>query len=104
MKQTMNNPLITELEARWQQMFSALAAGDDLPPGPRLRAEGMMESAVLLQLASAQEIQQRMELCYQAAYGHSLGDDFGPDWRDFYPFPQIPAVSARAPVFPSTSD
>ena len=100
----MNNPLISELEARWQQMFGALAAGDDLPPGPRLRAEGMMESAVLLHLSSAHDIQQRMEHCYHAAYGHTLSEDFGADWRDFYPFPQIPGITARAPVFPSTRD
>lgn len=34
--------LIEELTRRWRQMFDALAAGDDLPPGSRLRAEGMM--------------------------------------------------------------
>ena len=45
-----------------------------------------------------------MDACYREAFGRALAEDFGADWRDFYPFPQIPAVARRAPVFPSTSD
>ena len=48
--------LTTELELRWQRMFTALAEGGDVPPSGRLRAEGMMEAAVLLGLATAEEI------------------------------------------------
>lgn len=96
--------LIEELTRRWRQMFDALAAGDDLPPGSRLRAEGMMESLLLLGSSGEAELDAAMDACYQAAFGRSLAADFGEDWREFYPFPQIPAVARRAPVFPSTSD
>jgi hypothetical protein len=98
------HPLLNELQTRWRDMFAALAAGDDLPPGPRLRTEGMMEAALLQQLATEEELLDAMQHCYQAAFGRSLAEEFGADWRDFYPFPQIPAMAARAPVFPSTAD
>lgn len=96
--------LKTELEARWANMFGALAAGEDVPPALRLRAEGMMEAAELLGLASREELVEAMDRCYQTAFGRDMVKDFGQDWREFYPFPQIPAVGRRAPVYPSTSD
>jgi len=96
--------LTTELELRWQRMFTALAEGGDVPPSGRLRAEGMMEAAALLGLATEEEILQSMAECYQSAFGCAIARDFGADWRDFYPFPQIPAMGRRAPVYPSTSD
>jgi hypothetical protein len=96
--------MMDELEQRWQQMFSALAAGGDLPPGPRLRAEGFMEAVVRMQLAAESDLDRAMDDCYRRAFGRGLAQDFGEDWRVFYPFPQIPAVARRAPVFPSTSD
>ncbi len=98
------NTLLDELRQRWTAMFSALCAGDDLPPSVRLRAEGMMEAALLLRLASAAELDRAMGQCYRQAYGAGIADEFGADWREFYPFPQIPAMGRRAPVFPSTSD
>jgi hypothetical protein len=96
--------LETELELRWRDMFTALAAGDDVPPARRLRAEGMMEAAVLLGIASADELVQSMDRCYRAAFGRGLAESFGDDWQDFFPFPQIPAMAQRAPVYPSTPD
>jgi hypothetical protein len=96
--------LTAELQQRWQSMFSQLAAGGELAPGPRLRAEGMMEATVLSGQASESELQQAMDEVYLACFGRSLVEDFGTDWTDFYPFPQIPAVTKRAPVFPSTRD
>ena len=98
------HPVLSELQTRWRDMFAALAAGDDLPPGPRLRTEGMTEAALLQQLATEEELLDAMQDCYQTAFGRSLAEDFGANWRDFYPFPQIPAMAARAPVFPSTAD
>ena len=97
-------PLLQELQSRWQVMFASLAAGDDLPPGDRLRGEGMMEAAVLSGEASANEVDAAMAEAYLNAFGRTIKDDFRADWRDFYPFPQIPAMARRAPVFPSTSD
>lgn len=96
-------PLLQELQLRWQRMFEALAAGSDVPPAQRLRTEGMMEAAVL---GGAREsaLDAAMDDCYRRAWGHRLEADFGPQWRNFYPFPLIPAVGLRAPVHPSTPD
>ena len=98
------NPLLAELEDRWRDMFSALAAGDDLPPTKRLRAEGLMEAAVMLGVAAAPDLDTSMDTCYRQALGRTLAQDFGADWRSFHPFPQIPAMGRRAPVYPSTAD
>lgn len=85
-------------------MFDALAGGGDVPPARRLRAEGMMEAAVLVGEVSREQLLRRMDECYREAFGRTLEEDFGADWQAFYPFPQIPAMGRRAPVFPSTSD
>jgi hypothetical protein len=96
--------LEAELEQRWHAMFSALAAGDDVPPSDRLRTEGMMEAALLLDILSVEAQVKAMDDCYQAAFGRALADEFGEDWQDFFQFPQIPAMAQRAPVYPSTKD
>ena len=75
-----------------------------MPPTLRLRAEGMMEAVVLLGLASREELVEAMDRCYRVAFGRDMVEDFDQDWREFYPFPQIPAVGRRAPVYPSTRD
>jgi hypothetical protein len=90
-----------ELEQRWSTMFAALASGDDVPPSRRLRAEGMMEAAVLLGIATADELLQSMNHCYQSAFGQGIAAAFGDDWQELFPFPQIPAMARRAPVYPS---
>jgi hypothetical protein len=84
-------------------MFTALAAGSDVTPAQRLRAEGMMEAAVLGG-AGEDELDMAMDACYRQARGRRLEADFGPGWRSFYPFPVIPAVGLRAPVQPSAPD
>ncbi len=96
--------LIGELQRRWQAMFSGLAAGGDLPPAIRLRAEGLMEAVVIVGEATEQEVIEAMDACYRDAFGQALAQDFGSDWQDFHPFPQIPAMASRAPVYPSTPD
>ncbi len=96
--------LLKELQRRWDGMFAALAAGDDLPPATRLRAEGLMEAAVLVGEAPAAALDDAMERSYHAAFGRSIAADIGPEWRDCHPFPEIPAVARRAPVYPSTRD
>lgn len=96
--------LQSEIEQRWRAMFTALAAGDDVSPALRLRTEGMMESAVVLAIATSDELVDAMERCYQTAYGRGISEDFGADWQAFFPFPQIPAMARRAPVYPSTKD
>ncbi|MCB1704461.1 MAG: hypothetical protein KDI17_06340 [Halioglobus sp.] len=96
--------LIAELQTRWQAMFTALVAGDDVSPAQRLRTEGLMEAAVLMSVATPAALTDAMDRCYQSAYGCSIADHFGADWQDFFPFPQIPAMAKRAPVYPSTKD
>ena len=98
------NIIVEELSRRWRTMFSQLQRGDDLPPGTRLRAEGMMEAASLSGMATAAELQALMAVHYEEVMGTPLDKEFGPDWCEFFPFPQIPAVARRAPVFPSTGD
>lgn len=96
--------LLFELKQRWAAMFAALAAGDDVPPAQRLRAEGMMEAALLSHAADVEELDCAMDVHYQQAFGRTIEEDYGADWRAFYPFPQIPAMGRRAPVYPSTRD
>jgi hypothetical protein len=96
--------LLTELESRWQKLFSALAGGSDVAPGLRLRTEGLMEAAQLSGAASAEQLSTQMGTSYLEAFGRSLEQDFGSDWQDFFPFPQIPAMAKRAPVYRSTKD
>lgn len=96
--------IVEELSRRWHAMFSDLQRGDDLPPGARLRTEGMMEAAVLAGAASAEELQAMMAESYQAITGSSLAEEFGEDWSEFFAFPQLPAMARRAPVYPSTKD
>jgi hypothetical protein len=97
-------PLIVELERRWQEMFRQLRDGLDVPPAQRLRTEGLMEAAALLDPGSESRLQAAMDTAYRQVFGRDLAADFGDDWQDFYPFPQIPAVGQRAPVYPSTAD
>jgi len=96
--------VVDELNRRWRSMFEALSRGDDLPPGPRLRAEGMMEALVLAGAASEAELRAAMAACHQDAFGETIAATFGEDWATLFPFPQIPALAQRAPVYPSTKD
>ncbi len=96
--------LLEELERRWRDMFAALAAGEDLPPGRRLRTEGLMEAAALAGFSTPEALSRAMDDRYREVFGRGLADDFGAQWRTFHPFPEIPAVARRAPVFPTTRD
>lgn len=100
----MTGSLLGEIESRWRGMFAQLAAGGDVPPAARLRTEGMMEAAIILEQSDEAQLLTVMERSYEAAFGTTIAADFGEDWRDFYPFPQIPAMGRRAPVYPSTVD
>ncbi len=98
------NELKTEIERRWRELFARLAGGEDASPGMRLRTEGMMEAAVVVGSASRDALQTRMAEVYSEVFDRALSDDFGADWREFFPFPQIPAMGRRAPVYPSTRE
>jgi len=100
----MLHPLAVELQRRWRRIFKALAAGNDVAPSQRLRTEGIMEALLLTGDTGEAEINQLMDDCFRECYGTDLQQSFGADWQQFYPFPQIPAVMNRAPVYPSIGD
>lgn len=93
-----------ELHARWRAIFTALNAGGDLPPAQRLRTEGLMEAIALAEELTPEKLQGQMDAIYCEIFGHNLEEEFGPQWQEFFPFPQIPAMSKRAPVYPSTPE
>ena len=89
--------LESEVARRWQAMLASICAGEDVPPGLRLRTEGMMEALVLLGHAP-EELQQAMADAYREALGRTLDDDLGSDWHEGCPFPEVPYFMQRAPV------
>ena len=98
------NTILQELASRWRSMYLELDQGRDVPPAQGLRAEGMMEAAVLCGAASAVQLDELLATCYRECTGRSLSDDLGEGWREFQPFPQLPLRMRRAPVYPSTPD
>jgi hypothetical protein len=92
------------LEERWRRIFATLQEGGEVPPAVRLRTEGMMEAAVLLGLATPEELQRSMAACYDEAFPEPLERAWGESWKELFPFPQIPGFGVRAPVYPSTRD
>ncbi len=92
--------LLQELETRWRLMFDRLQAGGEIAPSMRLRTEGLMEAAALLQAATPQQLQASMAAIYVECFGHALTGD----WQEIFPFPQIPGFGQRAPVYPSTRE
>ncbi|MAC33177.1 MAG: hypothetical protein CME38_06170 [Haliea sp.] len=96
--------LLDELESRWKEIYGRLAAGEDAPPALRLRAEGLMEAAVLEGHASPEQLQSRLAVLYREVFGRELAAEWGEDWPAFFPFPQIPGFGRRAPVWPTSSD
>jgi hypothetical protein len=98
------HPIFDEVNSRWRQMFTALAAGDDVPPSRRLRTEGLMEALVLTGEMTPETLQRAMDSVYTEVFGVGLSDEFGIGWQDFFPFPQILAMGRRAPVYPSAPE
>ncbi len=96
--------IFSEIRKRLLGMFSALARGEDVPPGTALRTEGLMEAALLTGHATIDELDALLLDCFNEANPADSELTLEPDWREFYPFPQIPLRMKRAPVYPSTSD
>lgn len=96
--------LLELLRQRWFDIFQRLASEGEVAPGFVLRSEGMMEAWVLAGKFSAAQLQEEMSAQYEQVSGATLAQVWGEHWRDFFPFPQIPAFAPRAPVEPSTSD
>ncbi len=96
--------LLDELERRCTALFAALSRGEDVPPGPALRTEGLLEAALLLGRSEQAQLDALLAQCYAESMGRPLSADLGEQWREDYPFPQIPLWMQRAPVVPSTAD
>ena len=90
--------LLEEIDRRCGQLCRRIADGEDAPPGQLLRLEGLREAALLAGLASAAELQDRLEAIYLRECGEAIAVRCGEGWRDTYPFPEIPLFMARAPV------
>ncbi len=92
------------LAQRWREIFSSLRAGRGESPSFQMHTEGMMLAAQMLEFASAETLQTLMADVYEEVYGEPLSLRWGEAWPEMFLFPQIPAFTERAPVYPSTSD
>ena len=50
------------------------------------------------------DLQAAMAACYGEVFGTTLEQEWGCQWHELFPFPQIPGFGMRAPVVPSTGD
>lgn len=96
--------VLIEIEQRMTELFTRLANGLDVSPGARMRLEGMLEATVLMGVAGEEALTRVIGQCYFRAFAVTLEDQWGKDWQQFFPFPQIPAMMVRAPVVPTTTD
>ena len=92
------------IAGRLRDLCTQVAAGDDVPPGSRLRLEGLREAALLTGCADAAELQAQMDDCFRDVLGESLTNLLGDDWQDRHPFPEVPLFMQRAPVSPGKDD
>ncbi|MEE4277208.1 MAG: hypothetical protein V2I82_01930 [Halieaceae bacterium] len=98
------SPLIQAIEERLDDFLRAVADGFDVPPGARLRFEGLCEAAVLAQVVDAGALDAILEEQRRAVLGASFSEALGADWREQHPFPELPLFMCRAPVVPTTSE
>ncbi len=91
---------LAELDTRWRAIFQRLVSGSEVPPAMRLRAEGFMEALVAMGAASQESLQTSLAACYSEYFSEPLDND----WRELFPFPQVPGFGQRAPVVPTTRD
>ena len=88
------------LEQCWRAIFTCLVRGGEIAPSQRLRAEGMMQLLVEMEIATESQLQIALASCYLECFGEPLPAD----WEELFPFPQIPGFGVRAPVYPSTTE
>ncbi len=100
----MEDNLKHEIQSRWREIFSSLQRGNDVSPSKRLRTEGLMEAANLIGCWREEEQYRKMQAIYRELSGEDLNHLLGFEWRSLHIFPEIPAYTKRAPVFPSTTD
>ena len=89
--------LAREIGQRLDILLARLADGDDIPPGSRLRLEGMLESAVLVG-SSMEELRQQIRQCYRPYANIDVDSAAGESWVGHAPFPELPLFLPPAPV------
>ena len=100
----MEDELKQEIQNRWREIFLSLQRGDDVSPSKRLRTEGLMEAANLIGFWQEEDQYIEMQQIYREVSGEDIDNLLGFEWRSLHLFPEIPAYTKRAPVFPSTTD
>lgn len=98
------SPLMSEIESRLRALLQRLKAGDDAPPGGRLRLEGLLEAAVLAGEGSEESLRALLAHCYGEVFGVDLETTLGAGWEAAHPFPEIPLYARRAPVSAADTD
>jgi hypothetical protein len=96
--------LLEAIETRCRDLLARLAAGSDLPPGPRLHLEGMLDAARICGYLDAGTWERQLEQWHREMLGCPIAERAGSDWQQLHPFPQLPLYMDRAPVSPSTPD
>jgi hypothetical protein len=96
------------LRERLDAIYARLAAGEDLPPALRLKAEGYAEAGLELGLASAGDVAALIDAAHLERYGVPVADCFPYSARECIDpatrCVRIPARMRRAPVYPTTKD
>ena len=100
----MEDELKHEIQNRWREIFSSLEEGYDVSPSKRLRTEGLMEAANLIGHWGKEDQYNDMQQIFREVSGKDIEKLLGFEWRRVHLFPEIPAYSKRAPVYPSTND
>ena len=95
-----------QLDSRLETLIQSVHDGRDAPPMERYRVEGLMQAAIVLGLADAAALYQRMDELHERVVGQRIADYYA-DGMDYQPAPDatsvtIPLWMARAPVKPST--
>lgn len=96
--------LVEPVEARLTALFERLKAGDDAPPGQRLRLEGLLEAVVYRAELSEDAADELIDTVHRRVFGEGLADRLGDDWRAAHPFPELPVFARRAPVSTGNDD
>ncbi|MFT5580266.1 MAG: hypothetical protein ACI9WS_003028 [Paraglaciecola psychrophila] len=90
-----DQPLITVISDRIEDIYRRWAKGEDVPPALVFRTEGFIEAACLIQAVSAEEVLAVMETLHQQQFKRAMSGCGESPIR-------IHSTMQRAPVFTST--